>query len=66
MAGTYEEAKMVDPKTLEATDPDTDDTILDIEGTITILDKDAKAFVDELEALFEKYANDDSWHFKFG
>ncbi|KKM47415.1 hypothetical protein LCGC14_1558630 [marine sediment metagenome] len=44
---------------------ETNDTILDIKGTITVLDKDEQAFIDEIEEVFKKYADNDGWHFKF-
>ncbi len=43
----------------------TEDTILDINGTITVLDKDIKEFIDELEKLFQKWADNNGWSFTF-
>lgn len=55
----------IDMGTLKKNDPDTDDTIIEVRGSITVDDKRVKRFIDELEVLFEKYADDDSWFFKF-
>ena len=46
-------------------DPDTDDTIIKITGGITVADNKVERFIDALDALFKKYAEDDSWFFKF-
>ena len=41
---------------------ETEDTIVDVEGTITVLDERVEPFIDEIEAVFKTYANDDGWH----
>ena len=55
----------IDLSTLKKNDPDTNDTIMKIQGGITVADNKIEKFIDALDALFKKYAEDDSWFFKF-